>query len=82
VAPNLLGGFCPSQRICAPDRAGARVRRSGQLKLVTVYHVFAENTIDATITAACLRKTRVIAMLKGRPAAREQREKFLVAIGR
>jgi SNF2 family DNA or RNA helicase len=48
------------------DQAIGRVRRSGQLKQVTVWHIFAANTIDATITAACLRKTNVIAMLKGR----------------
>jgi SNF2 family DNA or RNA helicase len=49
------------------DQAVGRVRRSGQLRLVTVHHVFAEATVDATITAACLRKTNVINLLKGRP---------------
>lgn len=49
------------------DQAIGRLRRSGQLRKVTVYHVFAENTIDQTITAACLRKTNVIQLLKGKP---------------
>lgn len=49
------------------DQAIGRLRRSGQLRIVTVYHVFAEGTIDATITAACLRKANVVEMLAGRP---------------
>lgn len=49
------------------DQAIGRLRRSGQLKRVTVYHVFAKDTIDATITSACLRKTNVVESLKGRP---------------
>ena len=49
------------------DQAIGRLRRSGQLKRVTVWHVFAEKTIDATITAACLRKTNVIQVLRGMP---------------
>jgi len=49
------------------DQAIGRLRRSGQEKVVTVYHVFAADTIDATITAACLRKVNVIQSLKDRP---------------
>lgn len=49
------------------DQAIGRLRRSGQLKPVNVYHVFAKETIDATITAACLRKTNVVQMLNGMP---------------
>jgi SNF2 family DNA or RNA helicase len=49
------------------DQAIGRLRRSGQVRRVTVYHIFAEGTIDETITAACLRKTNVIQMLKGKP---------------
>lgn len=46
------------------DQAIGRLRRSGQLKRVTVYHVFAEGTIDETITAACLRKQNVVELLR------------------
>jgi len=49
------------------DQAIGRLRRSGQLKRVTVYHIFAANTIDATITSACLRKLNVIQVLKNQP---------------
>lgn len=49
------------------DQAIGRLRRSGQLSPVQVYHVFAKDTIDATITAACLCKTNVIESLRGRP---------------
>jgi SNF2 family DNA or RNA helicase len=50
------------------DQAIGRLRRSGQAKVVTVYHVFAKDTVDATISAACLRKLNVVELLKGRPA--------------
>lgn len=49
------------------DQAIGRLRRSGQIKRVTVWHVFAADTIDETITAACLRKTNVIELLRGVP---------------
>jgi SNF2 family DNA or RNA helicase len=49
------------------EQAIGRLRRSGQLRKVTVYHIFAVDTIDQTITAACLRKTNVIQLLKGKP---------------
>jgi len=48
------------------DQAIGRLRRSGQVKRVTVYHVFAKDTIDATISAACLRKLNVTEQLKGK----------------
>lgn len=49
------------------DQAIGRLRRSGQTRQVQVFHVFAKDTIDATVTAACLRKTNVIELLRGRP---------------
>ena len=49
------------------EQAVGRLRRSGQVQVVNVYHVFAKDTVDATITAACLRKQNVINMIEGRP---------------
>jgi SNF2 family DNA or RNA helicase len=49
------------------DQAVGRIKRSGQQRRVTVYHVFAEGTIDTTIADACLRKVNVIESLNERP---------------
>lgn len=48
------------------DQAFGRLRRSGQLRRVSVYHVFAERTIDETITAACIRKVDLVNALRGK----------------
>jgi SNF2 family DNA or RNA helicase len=47
------------------DQAFGRCRRSGQLKRVTVWHIFAAKTIDETIVSACLRKVNVVQLLRG-----------------
>jgi SNF2 family DNA or RNA helicase len=47
------------------DQAFGRCRRSGQLKRVTVWHIFAAKTIDVTIVSACLRKVNVVQLLRG-----------------
>jgi SNF2 family DNA or RNA helicase len=49
------------------DQAIGRVRRSGQAKAVTVYHVFAEDTVDANVVQACLDKVNVIQVLRDKP---------------
>lgn len=49
------------------DQAIGRVKRSGQERKVTVYHVYAEDTIDTTVVKACLDKVNVIQVLRDKP---------------
>jgi SNF2 family DNA or RNA helicase len=49
------------------DQAIGRLRRSGQAKPVTVWHIFAEETTDVAEVQACLDKVNVIQVLKGKP---------------
>jgi SNF2 family DNA or RNA helicase len=49
------------------DQAIGRLRRSGQNRRVTVYHLMAEDTIDVAVVAACFRKANVVESLNGRP---------------
>lgn len=48
------------------DQAIGRLRRSGQTDRVTVWHLFAQNTIDEAIVEACIRKQAFADSLAGR----------------
>lgn len=51
------------------DQAIGRARRSGQSKRVTVYHVFADGTIDVAVHEANLRKENFDRTLRGKDVA-------------
>lgn len=50
------------------DQAVGRLRRSGQAKRVTVWHVYTTGTIDESVCQANLRKVNLLHELRGAPA--------------